>query len=117
MWPDPLTEYLVLVVTLFAAPAVLRSNGHIIVDAAINAVPFRVARFIKKCAHVIGALACGAMAFYSLRVTIEAIIAGHKEIRAISIPFAFLSGSIFLAFLMLMVGYLRKIFQPTRAGG
>ncbi len=79
-------EYTLLYFTMFAAPYLVRTRGHVYIEALITRLPVPVQRVLEKIVYVICALATGIFAYISVLLLNEIIGTGVIDIRGIDFP-------------------------------
>ena len=102
-----LTEYALLYFTMFAAPWLVRTRGHIVVEVmhtrlhgAARAI---VDKIILAICLAVAAMICGLAAMLML----ESIQRGEIEIRSLEMPRAFLFAPLVLGFGLMATEFLR----------
>ncbi|MHC0054725.1 TRAP transporter small permease [Actibacterium sp. D379-3] len=89
-----LLEYAMLFLAVMAAPVLVRSHSHIVVDALLRALPAGAARALTALVIVLSMCLCATVTYYAAKMGLEALGRGEMDIRAVAIPrwvpFAFL---------------------------
>lgn len=106
-WTVPLSEYLLLYLTLCAAPWVLRQRGHVLIDSFVEimspALRLVVARFI----YLLCASASLLIVFVAAGMTWSSFVAGETDVRAVLVPKFLLTLPFVPAFGLMAVEFLR----------
>jgi TRAP-type C4-dicarboxylate transport system permease small subunit len=102
-WSNEVCEYLLYLVTLLAAPWLLRRGQHIRVDILLRALPSRIGWLFEWIGDIIGLVCCLYFVRYGLKVLAESYAAGAISIKTlvfpewwllVPMPFAFVAVSI-----------------------
>lgn len=108
-WANEVSEMLLYLMTMLAAPWLLRKGQHIRVDILLRALPPKIAWGCEWIADVFGFLCCCAMVWYGTRVTFASIADNAMSIKTLvtpewwslaPLPFAFLLLGIEMLFRM-----------------
>ena len=79
-------EYALLYFTMFAAPYLVRTHGHVYIEALITRLPDTLRRWLEKVVYVICAVSCVIFAAVSTMLLVEKIESGVIDIRGIDFP-------------------------------
>lgn len=93
-----LLEYAMLLLTALTAPVLVRSNGHIVVDSLLRALPDKVARMVTASVMFVCLCLCLLISYYAFRMGLDAIARGEMDVRSIRIPRWVLYALVFTAF-------------------
>jgi len=85
-WSLELAEYFLYAVTFLGAPWVLRDQGHIVVDLVLQVLSPASKRRAVFASHVIGAIVCLILCYYSFRVLLRSHAAGNKVVKTWTFP-------------------------------
>ncbi len=85
-----LTEYALLYFTMAASPWLVRTRGHIVVDALHRRFSGATLYFIDRCILVLCTAVCGLIGLLAALLMVEAWQRGELEIRSLSTPRWFL---------------------------
>lgn len=116
LWPDPVSEYGLLLATVFAAPYLVRIKSHVVVDALVRVVSKSVSSIMLTAANLIASVACGVFGWFATVATIQAIELNYQDIRAISVPLVILTGPIAVCFMLMAAEFLRQAFVAKNDG-
>ena len=108
-------EYALLYFTMFAAPYLVRTHGHVYIEALITRLPDTLRRWLEKVVYVICAVSCVIFAAVSTMLLVEKIESGVIDIPGglVVLPLPVCYGRVALEFLRFLVGG-RAMY---RAGG
>jgi len=109
-WIVPVIEYGLLYVTMLAAPWLLRSRGHVLVEALHQRLPARVQVPLEKTVHALCFVACGVVCGYLVFLLDAAYASGEADVRAITVPHTYLYWPMLVGFLLLGCEFLRYLF-------
>jgi TRAP-type C4-dicarboxylate transport system permease small subunit len=118
-----LTEYALLYITMAAAPALVRSRGHITIELLHRHVTGAARRRLDRAILAICACISLAVAGFALALGLEAIARGELDVRSFDVPRAFLFAPLAIGFLLMAVELLRllsrgeSVSRPTGATG
>jgi TRAP-type C4-dicarboxylate transport system permease small subunit len=102
-----IVEYGLLWFTMLAAPWLARNKAHVFIDAITQLLPETAQRVIAKVVYLLCALFSLVVCYYSLQLTIAAIVEGQIDIRAVDVPQWVLFAPIPLCFLLVAIEFLR----------
>ncbi len=102
-------EYALYVGVFLAAPWVLRQGGHVRVDVLISNLPAPVAARMEQALDVIGAVICGALGYYGVRVMIADYIENSLPDKLLIIPNWWMMAVFSSACLMLVIEFLLRV--------
>lgn len=85
-WSNEVSEYILYLVTLLAAPYLLRRGQHIRVDILLRAIPARIAYGMEWIADALGLVCALYFFWYGLRVTAESFTAGAITMKTLILP-------------------------------
>jgi TRAP-type C4-dicarboxylate transport system permease small subunit len=117
-WSNELSETALYVVTMLAAPWLLREGRHIRVDIVLRALPARVAWVCEWLCDAIALACCVCVAIYAARATWESFSQGSITIKTLVLPEWWTLAPLPVAFLLLAVELLfrmRRLWQGPRA--
>ncbi len=81
-----INEYLLIYITFLGSAWVLRVNGHVSVDTLVSLLPSKWKGLIHVMTSIIGFLACLALTYYSVLVTMSLYSRGIMEWQVLAIP-------------------------------
>ncbi|MBM3608000.1 MAG: TRAP transporter small permease [Alphaproteobacteria bacterium] len=79
-------EYMMLYMTCFAAPWLLRTHGHVYIEAFVSRLHGAAKRFTEAMVYVLSIAAASIFAWISFTVLQEKIFSGVIDMRDIDIP-------------------------------
>ena len=85
-WANEVTEYALYVMTLLAAPWLLRQGRHIRLDLALTLVPHHFAWGMELCADALGFLVCLVLVRYGAIMTYDSWRIGSITIKNLVFP-------------------------------
>ena len=72
-WSNDITEAMLYLITMCAAPWILRQGQHIRVDIILRAIPKRAAWYCEWFADIVGLICCLAMVWYGAKTTFASV--------------------------------------------
>ena len=117
-WSNDVTEAMLYLITMLAAPWLLRQGQHIRVDILLRALPDRVAWGCEWLADVVGLACCLVMVLYGIRMTVASYTSGSLSVKALVTPEWWLLAPLPVAFALLaleMAFRMRRLIQGPRA--
>lgn len=85
-WANEVSEYVLYLITLLAAPWLLRRGRHVRLDLVLTLVPARVAWRMEIAADVLGLLVCMVLVRYGAVMTYESWRNGSITIKNLVFP-------------------------------
>ncbi len=117
-WSNELSESMLYLLTMLAAPWLLRQGAHVRVDILLRAMPKRTAWYCEWIADVIALACCGVMVVYGTRSMIASFSSGSLSIKTLIMPEWWLLAPLPAAFALLGVEILfrmRRLYLGERA--
>jgi TRAP-type C4-dicarboxylate transport system permease small subunit len=117
-WSNEASEAMLYLITMLAAPWLLRNGQHIRVDIVLRAVPRRLGWYFEWIADTLGLACCLAIAYYGARATLASFRAGSLSIKTLVTPEWWLLTPLPIAFLLLAIemGFrMRRLHLGPRA--
>lgn len=108
-WVCEIAEYLLLVITFFAAAWCLREEGHVEMDIVTIQLPTKVQYFMKVLTSVMGVCLCGVLCYYSALVSWDLYRRGLYYPTLLEVPKAPVIAVLFLGFFLLCIQFTRRI--------
>ena len=108
-WANEVSEMLLYLMTMLAAPWLLRRGQHIRVDIVLRALPPRMAWGCEWVADLLGFLCCCWMLWYGTRVTWTSLSDNALSIKTLVTPEWWSLAPLPLAFLLLAVEMLFRM--------
>lgn len=110
VWTQAYAEYSLLFLAMLAAPWLVRTRGHVFVEALVSRLPVGVRRVIEKAAYVLCITVALIVFYYSLEKFIFHLSSGEFEGRSVDIPLWVVFSSMPPAFLLIAVEFARYLF-------
>jgi TRAP-type transport system small permease protein len=85
-WANDLTEALLYLITMCAAPWLLRQGQHIRVDILLRAIPRRLAWTCEWLADAAGLFCCLVMVVYGTKMTLASYSSGSMTVKTMVTP-------------------------------
>jgi TRAP-type C4-dicarboxylate transport system permease small subunit len=85
-WSNEVSEMMLYLLTMLAAPYLLRQGQHIRVDIVLRAIPKAIAWGCEWIADVLGLLCCLFMVWYGARVAYKSFADGSMAIKTLVTP-------------------------------
>lgn len=104
------TEYALLYFTMFAAPYLVRTRGHVVVRVIYDRLDAATKQFLETSVYVICAGVALAIAYVSGSLVIESVIIGDSEPRSIDVPRWILFTPLLIGFFFVGCEFLRFLF-------
>src|SRR5689334_13964700 len=83
---NELSEDILYLITLLAAPGLLRQGQHIRIDIVLRALPFRVGWVLEWIGDILGVVCCLFFVRYGIRVAAESLANGSLSIKTLVMP-------------------------------
>jgi TRAP-type C4-dicarboxylate transport system permease small subunit len=113
-WSNEVSENLLYVITLLAAPWLLRQGQHIRVDILLRVIPPRVGWLLEWVSDLLG-LACSIyFVWYGWKVALASYRAGAVTIKTLVTPEWWLLALVPIAFLLVAIEF---VFRMQRLSG
>ncbi len=116
-WSDEASESSLYLVTLLAAPWLLRQGQHIRVDIVLQALPPKLAWYAEWLVDVLALSCCVTIARYGLTTTIASYQAGSMTMKTVTTPEWWHLSAIPIAFALLsleMLFRMRRLYLGRR---
>ncbi len=102
---NELSEDSLYLITLLAAPGLLRQGRHIRVDIVLRAVPQRVGWLLEWVGDVVGLICCLIFVWYGVNVTAASFFDGSISIKTLVLPEWWLLAPMPMAFALLALEF------------
>ena len=102
-WSNEVSEAMLYLITMLAAPWLLRQGQHIRVDVVLRAVPPRLGWYFEWIADTLGLACCLVIAYYGARAALASFRAGSISIKTLVTPEWWLLAPLPIAFLLLAI--------------
>jgi TRAP-type transport system small permease protein len=108
---NELSEDIIYLVTLLAAPGLLRHGQHIRVDIVLRALPVKVAWLLEWLGDILGLICCLYFVWYGVRVAVASFTSGALSIKTLVLPEWWLLAPMPAAFILLAVEFLFRMHR------
>ena len=112
---NEISEDIIYLLTLFAAPGLLRQGQHIRIDIVLRALPAKVGWLLEWLSDVLGVICCLYFVWYGTRVAVASFEAGALSIKTLIIPEWWLLAPMPLTFVLLSVEFLFRMHRLALA--
>ena len=109
LYSNILVEYGLLWFTMLGAPHLVRTKGHVFIDAITQLLPQGVRRVTAKIAYVICVVSSLVFSYYSLQLLIGAIADNEIDVRAVDMPLWTLLLPIPFCFVLVAIEFTRYL--------
>ena len=106
---NELSEDILYLITLLAAPGLLRQGQHIRIDIVLRALPFRVGWVLEWIGDILGVVCCLFFVRYGIRVVAESVANGSLSIKTLVMPEWWLLVPMPVCFLMIAVEFIFRM--------
>jgi TRAP-type C4-dicarboxylate transport system permease small subunit len=108
-WSNEVSESILYLLTLLAAPWLLRQGQHIRVDILLRAVPGRVGWYLEWVGDLIGLVCSLYFVWYGLKVLYASYAAGAITIKTLVTPEWWLLAPLPVAFLLVAIEFVFRM--------
>ncbi len=108
-WSNEISEQLLFLMTMLAAPWLLRRGAHIRVDIVLRALPDRLGWACEWIADILALACCVFMTFYGLQATIASVRQQALSIKTLVMPEWWLLAPLPVAFALVAVEVLFRM--------
>jgi TRAP-type C4-dicarboxylate transport system permease small subunit len=112
---NELSEDIIYLLTLLAAPGLLRHGQHIRVDIVLRVLPERVGWLLEWLGDILGLICCLYFVWYGARVAAASFASGALSIKTLVLPEWWLLAPMPLAFVLLGVEFLFRMHRLALA--
>jgi TRAP-type C4-dicarboxylate transport system permease small subunit len=112
---NELSEDCLYLVTLLAAPGLLRQGQHIRVDIVLRALPPRIGWLMEWAGDIIGLACCLVFVWYGAGVTAESFAGGALSIKTLVLPEWWLLAPMPVAFALLAAEFVFRMQRLAAA--
>jgi len=106
---NELSEDIIYLVTLLAAPGLLRQGQHIRVDILLRVLPDTIAWLLEWVGDILGMICCLYFVWYGTRVTVASFESGALSIKTLIMPEWWLLAPMPVAFVLLGIEFLFRM--------
>jgi TRAP-type transport system small permease protein len=110
-WSNEVSEWMLYVVTMLAAPWLLRRGQHIRVDIVLRVIPRKAGWICEWIADAIGLACCVVIAYYGFRAVIASWAGGSLSIKTLVMPEWWILAPLPVAFVLLSVEMLFRMHR------
>src|SRR5262249_3059775 len=83
---NELSEDILYLITLLAAPGLLRAGQHIRIDIVLRALPWRIGWLLEWLGDLVGIACCLVFVWYGMRVAAASFANGSLSIKTLVLP-------------------------------
>jgi TRAP-type transport system small permease protein len=112
---NELSEDCLFLITLLAAPGLLRQGQHIRVDIVLRALPLRIGWLMEWAGDLIGLACCLVFLWYGVSVTAASFIDGALSIKTLVLPEWWLLAPMPVAFALLAIEFVFRMHRLALA--
>ncbi|MGQ0544599.1 MAG: TRAP transporter small permease [Betaproteobacteria bacterium] len=112
-WGLEASEYVLYAITFLGAPWVLRENGHIAIEIAVERLSERGRRVAQRAADALGALVCAALCFFACVVLWRSYASGAMVHKSFVFPEWLVFAGMPPIFFILVVLYVRSLTRGS----
>jgi len=114
-WTLDIAEYLLYGITFLGAPWVLREEGHIAIEIAVERLPPGPRALLRRVVDGFGALVCAVLCYYALRTFWRSYSAKNLVQETFVFPEWYLYVIAPPTFLILLLLFLRRMWRARQA--
>jgi TRAP-type transport system small permease protein len=112
---NELSEDIIYLMTLFAAPGLLRQGQHIRIDIVLRVLPLEVGWLLEWISDILGLICCLYFVWYGTRVAAASFASGALSIKTLIIPEWWLLVPMPLAFVLLSIEFVFRMHRLALA--
>lgn len=112
---NELSEDSLYLITLLAAPGLLRQGQHIRIDIVLRALPLRIGWLLEWAGDIVGLICCLIFVWYGISVVAESFLAGSISIKTLVLPEWWLLAPMPLAFVLLALEFVFRMHRLALA--
>jgi TRAP-type C4-dicarboxylate transport system permease small subunit len=106
---NELSEDALYLITILAAPGLLRRGQHIRIDILLRMMPPKLAWLLEWVGDMIGIVCCAFFVWYGLRVTLASYMSGSISIKTLIMPEWWIFAPMPVCFLMIAVEFIFRM--------
>jgi TRAP-type transport system small permease protein len=114
-WSNEVSEYILYLVTLLAAPGLLRHGQHIRVDILLRAIPAKLAWIFEWIGDLVGLVCSLYFVWYGSKVAMASYASGAISIKTLVLPEWWLLVPMPIAFLAVSIEFVFRMWRLTRS--
>lgn len=105
-------EYALLYFAMFSAPYLVRTRGHVVIEALVSVLPAPVRTALAYFVYI-GSMSVSLLfAYYSFQLEFEAIVLGNVDVRGIDMPYWLMFLPMGPCFILVALEFLRYLIGP-----
>jgi len=108
---NEVSEDIIYLMTLLAAPGLLRQGQHIRIDIVLRVLPLEVAWLLEWIGDILGVICCLYFVWYGTRVAGASFESGALSIKTLIIPEWWLLAPMPLTFVLLSIEFLFRMHR------
>ncbi len=108
-----ISEYGLLYASMLGAPYLVRTGGHVFVDALLQNLPKAVRRALEKAIYVLCIAICLYLGWFCLDLGYRAILTGDFDSRSFDLPRWLIYLPMVIGFFVAAVEFLRYLIGPA----
>jgi len=112
---NEISEDIIYLLTLLAAPRLLRQGQHIRIDIVLRALPPRLGWLLEWISDVIGVICCLYFVWYGTRVVAASFASGALSIKTLIIPEWWLLAPMPASFVLLSIEFFFRMHRLALA--
>lgn len=120
IWVVEVSETILLFTAFLGAAWLLRGEGHVRVDLALNFLPPKTRTILDVFTSIVAAFCCAVVVWYGVTATWDSFVRGSFEPTSLEIPSAYILFIIPVGALLLFIqclrrsyGYLKRLGAPS----
>ena len=112
---NELSEDIIYLMTLFAAPGLLRQGQHIRIDIVLRVLPLEVGWLLEWISDILGLICCLYFVWYGTRVAAASFASGALSIKTLIIPEWWLLAPMPASFVLLSIEFFFRMHRLALA--
>jgi len=108
-WSNDVTEAMLYLITMCAAPWILRRGQHIRVDIVLRAIPRQTAWYCEWFADLVGLFCCLTMVWYGAKTAFASYSSGAMTVKTMVTPEWWILAPLPIAFALLSIEMLFRM--------
>jgi TRAP-type C4-dicarboxylate transport system permease small subunit len=112
---NEISEDIIYLLTLLAAPGLLRQGQHIRVDIVLRVLPTKVGWLLEWLGDGLGLICCLYFVWYGARIVVASFTSGALSIKTLIMPEWWLLAPMPLAFVLLSIEFLFRMHRLALA--
>jgi TRAP-type transport system small permease protein len=113
---NELSEDILYLITLLAAPGLLRQGQHIRIDIVLRALPLRAGWVLEWIGDILGVVCSLFFVRYGIRVAAESLANGSLSIKTLVMPEWWMLVPMPVAFVLLTIEFVFRMHRLARGG-